>query len=107
MSGGGSVCPKPINWSAATPNTRWVKDDEDDGDELGDGDKADDDGDDYVDILCPGSKHTGDGDDELGNGDKADDDDYVNTLCRGSKHIAVHWGSKMMVRMRISRHFGQ
>ena len=76
MSRGGSVCQKPINWSAATPNTRWVKDDEDDGDELGDGDKA-------------------------------DNDDHVNTLCRGSKHIAVHWGSKMMVRMRISRHFGQ
>ena len=36
-----------------------------------------------------------------------EDDDHMNTLCPGSKHIAVHWGSKMMVRMRISRHFGQ
>ena len=67
-----------IMWTyyGATQNTHWVKDDED-------------------------------GDDELGDGDKADDDDYVNILCRGSKHTAVHWGSKMMVRMRISRHLGQ
>ena len=87
-----------IMWTyyGATQNTHWVKGDEDDGGLLGDGDKADDDGDDYVDILCPGSKYTGDGDDELGNGDKADNDDYVDTLCRGSKHTQ----SKMM-RMMI------
>ena len=56
MSGGGSVCQKPINWSVATPNTHWVKDDEDCDDELGDGDEADND--DHVNILWRDSKHT-------------------------------------------------